>query len=100
MHRRAFLFPGVVLAIFTAVLLVLASMESESGFYWCLAGLISLTNLYLAYLWCGKKMPFPYLVLIAILAFFLDMVLSPAIVAVETRSSCRRSSHRASSRKR
>jgi RsiW-degrading membrane proteinase PrsW (M82 family) len=83
LHRRAFLFPGVVLAIFTAALLVLASVDSESGFYWCLAGLISLTNLYLAYLWCGKKLPFPFLVLIAILAFLLDMMLSPAIIAAE-----------------
>ncbi|HXP05573.1 MAG TPA: PrsW family glutamic-type intramembrane protease [Stellaceae bacterium] len=83
LQRRAFLWPGVVLAIFTAALLVLASVESETGFFWCLAGLISLSNLYLAYLWCGKKMPFPYIVLIAILAFFLDMLLSPAIVAAE-----------------
>jgi RsiW-degrading membrane proteinase PrsW (M82 family) len=83
LRRRAFLWPGVVLAIFTAVLLVLASIDSETGFFWCLAGLISLTNLYLAYLWCGKKMPFPYLMLIAVLAFSLDFLLSPAIVAAE-----------------
>jgi RsiW-degrading membrane proteinase PrsW (M82 family) len=83
LRRRAFLWPGVVLAIFTAVLLVFATVDSETGFFWCLAGLISLTNLYLAYLWCGKKMPFPYLVLIAIFAFFLDMLLTPAIIAAE-----------------
>jgi len=83
LRHRAFLWPGVVLAIFTAALLVLASTDSENGFFWCLATLISLSNLYLAYLWCGKKLPFPFIVLIAILAFFLDMVLSPAIIAAE-----------------
>src|SRR5271170_28613 len=83
LRRRAFLWPGVTLAFFTAALLVFAALDNETAFSWCLAGLISLTNLYLAYLWCGKKMPFPFIALIAIAAFGLDMVLSPVIVAAE-----------------
>jgi len=84
LRRRAFLWPGVTLALFTAALLVLAAIDSETGFFWCLAGLISLTNLYVAYLWCGKKLPFPFVLLVAVAAFGLDLVLSPVVIAVET----------------
>jgi len=83
LRERAFLWPGVTLALFTAALLVFAALNNEPGFFWCLALLISLTNLFLAYLWCGKKMPFPFIVLVAIGAFFLDALLSPVIVATE-----------------
>jgi RsiW-degrading membrane proteinase PrsW (M82 family) len=83
LRRRAFLWPGVTLALFTAALLVLAAIDNETGFFWCLACLISVTNLYLAYLWCGKKLPFWFVTFIAIAAFFLDAGLSSAIVACE-----------------
>jgi RsiW-degrading membrane proteinase PrsW (M82 family) len=81
--RRSFLWPGVTLAMFTAALLVLAAVNNEAGFFWTLAGLISLGNLFVIYLWCGKKMPFLYIFAIAILAFVLDAALSPLIIAAE-----------------
>jgi RsiW-degrading membrane proteinase PrsW (M82 family) len=83
LRQRAFLWPGVTLSIFTAVLLVFAAIGNEDGFFWCLAVLISLSNLYLAYLWCGKKLPFWFVVAVAIAAFFIDLGLSPVIVAAE-----------------
>ncbi|HXO01266.1 MAG TPA: PrsW family glutamic-type intramembrane protease [Stellaceae bacterium] len=83
LRRRAFLWPGATLAVFTAALLIFAAVKNEAGFFWCLAGLISLGNLFLIYLWCGKKMPFPYMLLIAAAAFGIDAVLSPLIIAAE-----------------
>jgi RsiW-degrading membrane proteinase PrsW (M82 family) len=83
LRHRSFLWPGVTLAIFSAALLVFAAVDSQAGFFWCLSGLISLGNLFLIYLWCGKKMPFPFMVFVAIAAFGLDALLSPVIVAAE-----------------
>src|SRR5580704_5186091 len=77
MRRRSFLWPGLVVATFSVVLLILAAMNSETGFFWCLSGLISLGNLFLIYLWCGKKMPFLYMVTVAVVAFAIDATLSP-----------------------
>jgi RsiW-degrading membrane proteinase PrsW (M82 family) len=83
MRRRAFLWPAICGAVFCAALLIFAALDDQAGFFWCLASLISLANLFLFYLWCGKKMPFPFLFIIAIVAFGIDHVLKPAIVAVE-----------------
>src|SRR5580704_4571102 len=83
LRLRGFLWPGVTVAIFTTALLLFAALKNETGFFWCLAGLISLSNLFLAYLWCGKKMPFPFVVLVAVGAFLLDWALTPAIIAAE-----------------
>ena len=83
LRRRSFLWPGVTLAIFSAALLIFAATGSEKGFFWCLSSLISLGNLFLIYLWCGKKMPFPYMVLIALVAFGIDFALSPLIIRGE-----------------
>src|SRR5580698_787512 len=81
--RSAFLWPGVTLAVFTSALLIFAAVDNETGFFWCLAGLISLGNLFLIYLWCGKKMPFAYMLTIAVLAFGLDVAISPLVIAAE-----------------
>lgn len=83
LRRRSFLWPGVTLAVFSAALLIFAAMDSQTGFFWGLSSLISLGNLFFIYLWCGKKMPFLYVLLIAVLAFGLDAALSPLIVASE-----------------
>jgi RsiW-degrading membrane proteinase PrsW (M82 family) len=83
LRRRSFLWPGVTLAVFAAALLIFAALDNEAGFFWCLAGLISLGNLFLIFLWCGKKMPFLYMLLIALIAFALDAVLSPLIIIAE-----------------
>jgi len=82
--RGSFVWPGATLAAFTAALLIFAAMDNETGFFWCLAGLISLGNLFLIYLWCGKKMPFLYMLTIAVLAFGLDVALSPLVIAAES----------------
>src|SRR5580704_19506623 len=84
LRRRSFLWPGVTLALFTATLLVFAALDNETGFFWCLAGLISLGNLFLIYLWCGKKMPFLYMVTIAVIAFAIDATLSPLMITIES----------------
>jgi RsiW-degrading membrane proteinase PrsW (M82 family) len=83
LRHRAFLWPGVILVLFTAALLIFAAVNNETGFFWCLAGLISLGNLFLIYLWCGKKMPFLYMLTIAVIAFVLDAMLTPLIIAAE-----------------
>ncbi len=82
--RRSFLWPGVTLAVFTAALLIFAAVDNETAFFWCLAGLISVGNLFVIYLWCGKKMPFPYMLLIAVIAFGIDAALGPLIIAAES----------------
>ena len=84
LRRRSFLWPGVTLAVFTATLLVFAALDNQTGFFWCLAGLISLGNLFLIYLWCGKKMPFLYMVTIAVIAFAIDATLSPLMITIES----------------
>lgn len=84
LRRGSFVWPGATLAVFTTALLIFAAMNNETGFFWCLAALISLGNLFLIYLWCGKKMPFLYMVLIAVLALCLDAALSPLIIAAES----------------
>jgi RsiW-degrading membrane proteinase PrsW (M82 family) len=83
LRHREFLWPGVMLALFSAALLIFAATNNEAGFFWCLAALISTGNLFLIYLWCGKKMPFLYIVLVAVAAFGLDALLSPMIVSLE-----------------
>jgi RsiW-degrading membrane proteinase PrsW (M82 family) len=84
LRRRSFLWPGVTLALFTAALLIFAALDNETAFFWCLAGLISLGNLFLIYLWCGKKMPFLYMVTIAVIAFGIDATLSPLMITIES----------------
>lgn len=81
--HSAFIWPGATLAVFTAALLIFAAMNNEPAFFWCLGSLISLGNLFLIYLWCGKKMPFLYMVAIAVLAFALDAALGPLVIAAE-----------------
>jgi RsiW-degrading membrane proteinase PrsW (M82 family) len=81
--HSAFLWPGATLAAFTAALLILAAVKNETGFFWCLGCLISLGNLFLIYMWCGKKMPFLYMLAVAVLAFVIDAVLSPLVIAAE-----------------
>ena len=81
--HSAFLWPGATLAVFTAALLILAATNNETGFFWCLGCLISLGNLFLIYTWCGKKMPFLYMVAVAVLAFVIDAALSPLVIAAE-----------------
>jgi RsiW-degrading membrane proteinase PrsW (M82 family) len=83
LRQRAFLWPALTAAVFCAALLLLAALNSETGFFWCLAGFISLANLFLVYLWCGKKMPFPFVLLISLVAFGIDLALSPVIVFLE-----------------
>ena len=79
LRRRVYLWPGLTLAVFVVVLLALAGFKNEEGFFWVLATLISLGTLYLVYLACGQKQPFFYVLLIAVLAFWLDATILPGI---------------------
>ncbi|HEY1794737.1 MAG TPA: PrsW family glutamic-type intramembrane protease [Stellaceae bacterium] len=84
LRRRAYLWPGVILAVFVVVLLALAGLKEEAGFFWALAAFISLGTLYLVHLACGQKQPFFYVLLVAALAFGLDALLLTAIDRAES----------------
>jgi RsiW-degrading membrane proteinase PrsW (M82 family) len=84
LRKRAYLWPGLTLAVFVAALLALAGLKEEDGFFWVLASFISLGTLYLVYLACGRKQPFFYVLLIAVLAFWLDAFLLTAIDKAES----------------
>ncbi|HYM71544.1 MAG TPA: PrsW family glutamic-type intramembrane protease [Stellaceae bacterium] len=84
LRHRAFLWPAIAASIFCAALLIFAAIDDAPGFFWCLASFISLTNLFLFYLWCGKKMPFPFVFLVAAAAFGVDYLLIKPIIAVES----------------
>src|SRR5579885_3495261 len=66
LRKRAFLWPGLTTASFAAALLILAGTKQEDAF-----------------LWCGRKQPFPYVLLVAALAFAFDAVILDLIVAAE-----------------
>jgi len=82
LRRRGFLWPGIATAFFSIALL--ASTDNETAFFWFLGSYISVANLYILYLCCGKKLPFMYVFTISILAFALDALLAPAMVAGES----------------
>jgi RsiW-degrading membrane proteinase PrsW (M82 family) len=84
LRKRAYLWPGLTLAVFVATLLALAGLKEENGYFWVLASFISLSTLYLVYLACGRKQPFFYVLLIAFLAFWLDATILPAINKAES----------------
>lgn len=84
LRKRAYLWPGLTIAVFVSVLLALAGLKEEDGFFWVLASFISLGTLYLAYLACGQKQPFWYVLLIAFLAFWLDATILPGIDKAES----------------
>jgi len=69
LRKRAYLWPGVTTAVFVAVLLALAALNNESTFLCVMATYVSLANLYLVYLACGRKQPFLYVLLITAFAF-------------------------------
>src|SRR6185437_3858031 len=83
LRHRAFLWPAITGSVFCAALLIFAAIDDEPGFFWCLASFVSLTNLFLFYLWCGKKMPFLFMFAVAGLGFGIDALLAPAIIVVE-----------------
>lgn len=83
LRRRAFLWPAVTTAVFVATLLLLAAMKDQEAFFWTLSSYITLANLYLVFLWCGKKQPFFYVLLITAFAFFLDALLLEVMVFAE-----------------
>lgn len=84
LRKRAYLWPGLTMAIFVAVLLALAGLDNEPGFFWVLATFITLGTLYFVHLACGQKQPFFYVLLIAVLAFGLDALLLTAIDKAES----------------
>jgi RsiW-degrading membrane proteinase PrsW (M82 family) len=84
LRKRAYLWPGLTLAVFVAALLALAALKNEEAFFWVLASLIWLGTLYLVYLACGRKQPFFYVLLIAFMAFWLDATILPGINKAES----------------
>lgn len=82
LRRRAFLWPGVTTAICAIALLLLAN-ANEKAFLGLLATYLWLANIYLVYLWCGKKQPFPYVLLITVFSFTLDLILLRPIQLAE-----------------
>jgi hypothetical protein len=55
LRRRAFLWPGVLTITFSVALLLFAAVDNEVFFFWCLGLFISIVNVYILYLCCGKK---------------------------------------------
>jgi len=83
LRRRAFLWPAVTTSTFVAALLFLAALKNQDAFFWALSSYITLANLYLVFLWCGKKQPFVYILLITLFAFLLDGLLLELMVITE-----------------
>lgn len=84
MRKRAYLWPGLTTAVFIAALLAMAAIKNENGFFWVLSTFVALANIYLIYLACGRKQPFAYVLLVGAASFALDVLLLPAIDAVES----------------
>ena len=73
LRRRGFLGPGITTALFgVAMFLVINFKNGLTPFLYILTGFIGLASLYLIYLWCGKKMPLVYVLLVALLIFVFD----------------------------
>ena len=73
LRSRGFLGPGITTALFGAAMFV--AIDAKSGvnpFLYILTGFIGLASLYLIYLWCGKKLPLPYVLLVTVLIFIFD----------------------------
>jgi hypothetical protein len=73
LRSRGFLGPGITTALFgVAMFLAINFKNGLTPFLYILTGFIGLASLYLTYLWCGKKMPLAYVLLVAFLIFIFD----------------------------
>jgi RsiW-degrading membrane proteinase PrsW (M82 family) len=74
LRHRGFLGPGITTAIFGVALLLATGVNNGvTIFFYILTAFIGLGSLYLIHLWCGKKMPFSYVLLVAFLIFVFDL---------------------------
>jgi RsiW-degrading membrane proteinase PrsW (M82 family) len=81
LRRRGFLGPGITTAVFgVAMFLVIGFNNGVTPFFYILTGFLGLASLYLIYLWCGKKMPFAYVLLLTFLIFVVNFFLLIPIV--------------------
>jgi RsiW-degrading membrane proteinase PrsW (M82 family) len=73
LRSRGFLGPGITTAIFGAAMFVAINFKNGlTPFLYILTGFVGLASLYLIYLWCGKKLPLAYVLLVTFLIFIFD----------------------------
>jgi RsiW-degrading membrane proteinase PrsW (M82 family) len=73
LRSRGFLGPGITTALFGIAMFLATNLKNGlTPFFYILTGFIGLASLYLIYLWCGKKMPVAYVLLVALLIFIFD----------------------------
>jgi RsiW-degrading membrane proteinase PrsW (M82 family) len=83
MRKRAYLWPGLTTSSVIVALLTLAAINNLPAFFCVLALYVWLADLYLVFLWCGRKQPFPYVMLIALAAFVLDALVLQGMAVAE-----------------
>jgi RsiW-degrading membrane proteinase PrsW (M82 family) len=81
LRRRGFLGPGITTALFGITMFLATNIKDNLvPFFYILTGFIGLAALYLINIWCGKKMPFAYVLLVAFLVFVFDCYFLPHVV--------------------
>jgi RsiW-degrading membrane proteinase PrsW (M82 family) len=82
LRHRGFLGPGITTALFGIAMLVAGNFKTggQIAVLYILSGFLGLASLYLINLWCGRKMPFWYVFLVALITFAVNSFLLIPIV--------------------
>jgi RsiW-degrading membrane proteinase PrsW (M82 family) len=82
LRHRGFLGPGIATALFGIAMFVAANLKEggQIAVLYILSGFLGLASLYLINLWCGRKMPFWYVFLVALITFAVNAFLLIPIV--------------------
>src|SRR5271170_4918156 len=77
LRHRGFLGPGIATALFGIAMFIAANSKPNGrvAVLYILSGFLGLASLYLITLWCGRKMPFWYVFLVALTTFAVNAVL-------------------------
>jgi RsiW-degrading membrane proteinase PrsW (M82 family) len=82
LRHRGFLGPGIATALFGIAMFIAANSKAggQIAVLYILSGFLGLASLYLINLWCGRKMPFWYVFLVALITFAVNGFLLIPIV--------------------
>jgi len=82
LRHRGFLGPGIATALFGIAMFIAANFKpsGQIAVLYILSSYLGLTSLYLINLWCGRKMPFWYVFLVALITFAVNGFLLIPIV--------------------
>jgi RsiW-degrading membrane proteinase PrsW (M82 family) len=82
LRHRGFLGPGIATALFGIAMFIAANFKAggQIAVLYILSGFLGLASLYLINLWCGRKMPFWYVFLVALITFAVNAFLLIPIV--------------------